>query len=106
MANRRLGVEYAVTQFEVTGSRDLPDPDSEPPRIEESFNGIQEYHPDFRGDINATSVRPFIDAVVDDCVEAWEAGVGIGELEADRKKVSCCRISSGTRLRRGRYKKR
>jgi len=87
MANRRLGVEYAVTQFEVIGARDLPDPDSPMPSAAESVNGIQEYRPDFRGDVNATSVMPYIDAVVMDCVEAWEGGVGVGEPEMDRRKV-------------------
>ena len=87
MANRRLGVEYLVSQFEVVGGRDLPDPESEVLDSKDSANGVQEYRPDFRGDINATSVRPFIDVVVQDCVEAWEGGVRDGEPEADRKKV-------------------
>ncbi len=91
MANRRLGVEYAVTQFEVTGSRDLPDPESSPPNIEESVIGIQEYRPDFRGDINATSVKPYIEAVVEDCVEDWEGGVGVGEPEVGQAKL--CHLS-------------
>lgn len=87
MANRRLGVEYAVTHFEVTGSRDLPDPESIAPSAHESVNGIQEYRPDFRGDLNATSVRPYVEAVVEDCVQAWEESVGIGEPDVDRRKV-------------------
>ena len=92
MANRRLGVEYAVMQFEVIGARDLPDPSSQPDSPDQSVNGIQEYRPDFRGDIRATSVSPFIEVVVDDCVDAWEGGVGLGEPEADRGKACCLHI--------------
>ena len=92
MANRRLGVEYPVTHFEVTGSHDLPDPESEAPSVVESTNRIQEYRPDFRGDLNATSVRPFIDAVVEDCVEAWAGGLDVGEPVADRRKVCCTQL--------------
>ncbi|WWD16324.1 hypothetical protein CI109_100750 [Kwoniella shandongensis] len=88
MANRRLGVEYAVSNFESKGSRDLPDPASEPRTAAESPNEVDEYRPDFRGDINATSVKPFIEKVVEDVVEAWDGGVGAGEPDVDRERIT------------------
>jgi hypothetical protein len=85
MANRRLGVEYAVTNFDVVGTKDLPDPDSHAPSAEASVNRIQEYRPDFRGDVTASNVKPYIDTVVEDVVGGWE-GTMEGE-ELDRKRV-------------------
>lgn len=85
MANRRLGVEYAVTNFDVVGTKDLPDPDSHAPSADASVNKIQEYRPDFRGDVTASNVKPYIDTVVEDVVGAWE-GTMEGE-ELDRKRV-------------------
>ena len=87
MANRRLGVEYTISGFETKGSKDLPDPNTIAPSSEESQNGIDEFRPDFRGDVGAISVRPFIDRVIEDCVEAWDAGLGQSEPEVDRRKV-------------------
>jgi hypothetical protein len=87
MANRRLGVEYAVTNFDVVGSRDLPDPDTQPPSVNESLNKVREYRPDFRGDVGAANVKPYIERVVEDVVEAWEGGVGEGEEVVDKKRI-------------------
>ncbi|KAK8861753.1 hypothetical protein IAR55_002576 [Kwoniella newhampshirensis] len=88
MANRRLGVEYAVSNFESKGSRELPHPETKPRTAAESPNGVSEFRPDFRGDINATSVSPFIERVVEDVVEAWESGVGVGEPDVDRERIT------------------
>jgi hypothetical protein len=85
MANRRLGVEYAVTNFDVMGTKDLPDPDSHAPSDDASVNKIQEYRPDFRGDVTASNVKPYIDTVVEDVVGGWE-GTMEGE-DLDRKRV-------------------
>ncbi|RSH94882.1 hypothetical protein EHS25_004688 [Saitozyma podzolica] len=85
MANRRLGVEYAVTNFDVMGTKDLPDPDSHAPSADASVNKIQEYRPDFRGDVTASNVKPYIDTVVEDVVGGWE-GTMEGE-DLDRKRV-------------------
>jgi hypothetical protein len=83
MANRRLGVEYIVNGYETTGTSDLPDPDTEVPGVAESVNGIQEYRPDYRGDATASSVKPFLDRTVEDCVEAWQNGSWQGESDTD-----------------------
>ena len=87
MANRRLGVEYTIANFETAGARDLPDPQSTPPTKDESVTGVDEFRPDFRGDSQHHTVAPYLDAVVHDVVEAWEGGVGNGEPEVDLRKV-------------------
>lgn len=87
MANRRLGVEHQVKDFEVRGTRELPDP-GPVPSVEESINGIQEFRPDFRRLSTSPTVRPFLDQVTEDVTEAWEAGLGKLEPGVDRKKVS------------------
>ncbi|WVQ83919.1 hypothetical protein IAT38_006063 [Cryptococcus sp. DSM 104549] len=88
MANRRLGVEYTVSSFESKGGRDLPEPASRPLTAAESPNGVDECRPDFRGDVNATSVKPFIDLVVNDVWEAWPSVAGgTADGEMDRGRV-------------------
>jgi hypothetical protein len=89
MANRRLGVEYLVSGFDVLGHRELPHPSSVPLSAEESLNGVQEFRPDFTADATSSTVKPFLDQVTLDCIEAWEGGVGIGEEAAgiDRRKI-------------------
>lgn len=87
MANRRLGIEYNVSGFESKGGRELPSPESLPTSAGESVNGVEEFRPDFRGDVNAPTVKPFLDQVVQDCMEAWEAGVGKGEPAVTDRKV-------------------
>ncbi|KAE8538965.1 hypothetical protein D1P53_005334 [Cryptococcus gattii VGV] len=87
MANRRLGVEYTVSNFESKGSRDLPDPVTHPLTAEESPNGVDEFRPHFGADINASTVKPFIDIVIEDVWEAWQSGQGDEDVEADRQKV-------------------
>lgn len=87
MANKRLGVEYSISKFETRGTKDLPEPTSTPPTIEESINGVEEYRPDFKRDVNSSDVKPFIERVIDDVEEAWEGGVKLGEPPVDRKKV-------------------
>ncbi|KIR27327.1 hypothetical protein I307_04136 [Cryptococcus deuterogattii 99/473] len=87
MANRRLGVEYTVSNFESKGSRDLPDPATHPLTAEESPNGVDEFRPHFGADINASTVKPFIDIVIEDVWEAWQSGQGDEDVEADRQKV-------------------
>ena len=87
MANKRMGVEYNVSGFEVRGSGSLPNPDTPAPYPHQSANLIQEYRPDFRADIGHSSVQPFVHRVVDDVWELWQGGVGEGEPEMDRKKV-------------------
>ncbi|ORY24468.1 hypothetical protein BCR39DRAFT_546724 [Naematelia encephala] len=98
MANRRLGVEYAVSQFESLGGKDLPDPASIPPPVAESANGVQEFRPQFGQDVTAESVRPFIDQVVLDCSEAWHGGVGEGEEGVDERKIQDSVVVYWTRL--------
>jgi len=87
MANRRMGVEYAINGFETPGTKDLPEPSAVPPSAAESVNGIDEFRPDFRGDVSASSVKPYLDQVIEDCVEAW-AEIGQDEPGVDRRKVS------------------
>ncbi|KAK4686957.1 hypothetical protein P7C73_g3159, partial [Tremellales sp. Uapishka_1] len=87
-ANRRLGVEYLVSGFEVQGSKDLPAPESKAPHILQSVNCCEEYRPNFQGDINAPTVRPFIDRVVEDCIYEWEEkGMGAGEEDIGRDQI-------------------
>ncbi|ORX35350.1 hypothetical protein BD324DRAFT_609586 [Kockovaella imperatae] len=82
MANRRLGVQYAIQGFEVRGSRELPEPGTSAPSPTESANGVQEFRPYFRGEITSPEAKPFIDQVVDDCLEAWERDDGLGAGES------------------------
>ena len=84
MANRRLGVRYSVKGFTCDGTTDLPEPMSRPPTQQESVNGVEEFRPDFSGDLNAPSVQPYIDKVVDDCMDALTGDL---EIDMDRKKV-------------------
>ena len=85
MANRRLGVEHVVAQYEVRGTKDLPAPDSLAPGPEESENGIQEYRPDFRSDgVQSDEVGEYLGAVVEDVIGEWDNS----EPDVDRKKVS------------------
>lgn len=90
MANRRLGIEYNVSGFESKGGRELPSPDSTPKSAAESVNGVEEFRPDFRQDVTSLTVKPFIEQVAQDVLEAWEAGVGKGEftLSVDKVKES------------------
>lgn len=87
MANRRLGIEYNVSGFESKGGRDLPSPDSPPKSAAESVNEVEEFRPEFRSDVNSPTVKPFIEQVVLDCMEAWEAGVGRGEPVVNDRKI-------------------
>ncbi|WVW81980.1 hypothetical protein I302_103984 [Kwoniella bestiolae CBS 10118] len=87
-ANRRLGVEYQVTNFDSKGSRELPDPTSEATKAENSINGVDEFRPDFKSELNAPSVKPFIDQVVQDCIEAWQGGVLNDEPEIDVDRIT------------------
>ncbi|WVR03639.1 hypothetical protein IAU60_000633 [Kwoniella sp. DSM 27419] len=87
MANRRLGVEYAVTNFETKGTKDLPDPESEPVKAAESVNGVDEFRPNFKGDLTTDNVKEFIDTVVEDVLEAWEGGVKGDEPNVDRERI-------------------
>ncbi|WVF66068.1 hypothetical protein IAT40_000807 [Kwoniella sp. CBS 6097] len=99
MANRRLGVEYLVTNFESKGSKDLPDPSTEPPKAAESANEVDEFRPDFRGDINAGDVKPFIEQVIDDVMEAWTShNLHLEEPEVDRTRVEAAVHIYWTRL--------
>ncbi|OCF36246.1 hypothetical protein I316_02119 [Kwoniella heveanensis BCC8398] len=99
MANRRLGVEYLVNNFESKGSRDLPDPSSEPPKADESANGVDEFRPDFRGDINAADVKPFVEQVIDDVMEAWTShNLHLEEPDVDRSRVEAAVHIYWTRL--------
>nr|XP_019014623.1 uncharacterized protein I206_00706 [Kwoniella pini CBS 10737]OCF53404.1 hypothetical protein I206_00706 [Kwoniella pini CBS 10737] len=86
MANRRLGVEYQVTNFESKGSRQLPDPSSIPPKADEAINGVDEYRPDFQADINSATVKPFIDQVVEDCMDALKDSMS-DEPDIDRERI-------------------
>jgi len=87
LANRRLGVEYIISGFETPGTKDLPDPHSIAPTEAESVNKIDEYRPNFKGDVSASTVKPYIDQVIEDVVEAW-ADMGEDEPHVDRKKAS------------------
>ncbi|WVQ93692.1 hypothetical protein IAU59_000768 [Kwoniella sp. CBS 9459] len=99
MANRRLGVEYLVSNFESKGSKDLPDPSSEPPKAAESANGVDEFRPDFRGDINAGDVKPFVEQVIEDVMEAWSThGLHLEEPDVDRTRVEAAVHIYWTRL--------
>nr|XP_018266855.1 uncharacterized protein I303_00835 [Kwoniella dejecticola CBS 10117]OBR89013.1 hypothetical protein I303_00835 [Kwoniella dejecticola CBS 10117] len=82
MANRRIGVEYQVTNFESKGSKELPDPASTPPKADEAINGVDEYRPDFQAEWNAESVKPFIDKVIEDVMDALK-----DEPEIDQERV-------------------
>jgi hypothetical protein len=88
MANRRLGVEYHIANFECKGTKDLPMPGTQAPTAAESENGVDEMRPDYALEANDAAVRGFIDQVTEDVVEAWQGGVGTGELEVDSSKVS------------------
>ena len=87
MANRRLGIEYNVSGFESKGGKDLPSPDSPPVSAEESVNGVEEFRPDFRSDVNASTVKPFLEQVAQDCMDAWAAGIGKEEPPINALKV-------------------
>ncbi|WVQ76655.1 hypothetical protein IAR50_006329 [Cryptococcus sp. DSM 104548] len=87
MANRRLGVEYAVSNYESKGTRTLPDPDSRPLSADESPNSVDEFRPNFLGDVQADSVRPFVDQVVEDVWDAWQATAAEGDAEVDKNKI-------------------
>ena len=87
MANRRLGIEYNVSGFESKGGRELPSPDSTPKSAAESVNGVEEFRPYYKADVNSPTVKPFLDQVVQDVMDAWEAGVGKGESVINDRKV-------------------
>lgn len=72
LTNRRMGVEYAVSGFEVKGSKDLPEPNPYAPGPAESINFVQEYRPVFTPDVQDDSVRTFLGVVVQDVQEAWD----------------------------------
>nr|ODO00898.1 hypothetical protein L204_01621 [Cryptococcus depauperatus CBS 7855] len=97
MANRRLGIEYTVSNYESHGSKDLPDPSSRPLTANESPNRVDEFRPDFRGDANASSVKPFVNKVVDDVYDAWIAGQG-DDGEMSKKKILAATTIYWTRL--------
>lgn len=88
MANRRLGLEYLVTNFRVVGSTTLPDPSDPVPPLHMSANGIQEFRPDWHKDPTDEGVAAFIEAATGDAWNAWEGGVGEGEEGVDMDKVS------------------
>lgn len=87
LANRRLGIEYNVLGYDSRGGRDLPDPASQPASAAESPNNTQEFRPDFRADVNAATVKPFLEQVAHDCREHWDAGMGKGEPELTDQKL-------------------
>lgn len=80
-------MDYSIAGFETPGTKDLPDPSSEVPTEDDSLNGIQEFRPTFGEDAASVDVAPFIAAVIDDVVQAWEDGEGQGDPDVDRKKV-------------------
>lgn len=98
MANRRLGVEYTVSSFEVKGSKELPVPGSLAPTAENSLNGVDEFRPDFRADVSSAGVRPFLDAVTADCKEAWGEGYTTEEPEVDDDQIVKAVTTYWTRL--------
>jgi len=65
----------------------LPDPHSLVPTEIDSINKIDEFRPNFKGDVSASTVKPYIDQVIEDVVEAWTE-MGEDEPHVDRKKVS------------------
>ncbi|WWC85972.1 uncharacterized protein L201_000842 [Kwoniella dendrophila CBS 6074] len=97
-ANQRLGVEYLVSNFISKGSMDLPDPNSTPPKAENSMNGVDEFAPEFKADLNSSNVKPFIDQVVEDCLEALKGGLGDEEPDIDREKITSAVHIYWTRL--------
>lgn len=90
MANRRLGLEYPITNFRCAGSTVLPDPLTPAPPINMSANGVQEYRPDFTKGVDDSDVAEFVAVVVGDAWAGWVGGVGEGEseIEVDIAKVS------------------
>lgn len=89
MANRRLGLEYPITNFRSAGSNVLPDPATPAPPVNMSANGIQEYRPDFTKNVEDVDVAEFVGVVVGDAWAGWVGGVGEGEMEnVDIGKVS------------------
>lgn len=98
MANRRLGVEYTVSSFEVKGSKELPIPGSIAPSAETSLNGVEEFRPDFRADVSSAGVRPFLDAVTADCKEAWNEAFTAEEPEVDDEQIVKAVTTYWTRL--------
>ncbi|OCF73509.1 hypothetical protein I204_05351 [Kwoniella mangroviensis CBS 8886] len=87
-ANRRLGVEYQVANFEAKGARELPAPNSDAPKAEDSISGVDEFRPDFKAELSSPSVKPFIDQVVQDCIEAWQSGVLGNEPDIDIDRIT------------------
>lgn len=83
MANRRLGVEYTVNGFDCKGTRELPDPSTIPPSADTSVNGVDEFRPDFRGDVSSATVRTYLDVVAHDCKAAWAETLAEEEPDVD-----------------------
>lgn len=89
MANRRLGVEYTIADFKTPGSKMLPDCNTPPRSAADSAAGVDEYRPPYGNDPEHDQVKPFIEQVEADVIEAWEGGVGAEEPEVDAQKVTC-----------------
>ncbi|BEI95319.1 hypothetical protein CcaverHIS631_0102680 [Cutaneotrichosporon cavernicola] len=98
MANRRLGVEYTVSSFEVKGSKELPMPGTIAPEADTSLNGVDEFRPDFRADVGGAAVRPFLDAVTADVKDAWGEGYAVDEPEVDNDQIVKAVTTYWTRL--------
>lgn len=81
-------MEYLIAGFETKGTKDLPSHLSVAPTAAESINHVDEYRPDFKGDVTNPSVRTYIERVVDDCLENWAAHMDGTDEEPDRRKVS------------------
>jgi hypothetical protein len=87
-------VEYNISGFDTPGTKDLPDPHSIAPTAAESLNKVEEFRPNFKGDVSASTVKPYIDQVIEDVVAAW-AEMGEDEPHIDRKKVSLALVHRG-----------
>ncbi|TXT05293.1 uncharacterized protein COLE_06613 [Cutaneotrichosporon oleaginosum] len=98
MANRRLGVEYAVSNFEVKGTKELPMPGTIPPGADTSLNGVDEFRPDFRSDLGHPDLRPFLDAVTADVKDAWGESFATDEPEVDDDQIVKAVTTYWTRL--------
>lgn len=94
--NRRIGLEYAISGFEVPGSPLLLPPQpagsAEIPVVGTSLNSIQEYRPDYTKTNEDAEIRELLDLVVEEVWGRWNRGGNEGEQGVDREKVCNVRI--------------
>lgn len=87
MTNRRLGVAYTISPYNIPGNKDLPEPSDTAPGPDESVNGVQEFRPDFRADSSDKDIKAFLDLIRDDVRGAWDTAEPVDAQQLEEEQV-------------------